>query len=107
MPRPTSPLATLARLPLREATGVTYYHTMPRDKIAITLDRQMLRRLDHLVRGKVFPNRSHAIQQAVAEKLDRLDRSRLARECAQLDPREETALAEEGLAADLGTWPAY
>ena len=86
---------------------MTYYHTMPRDKIAITLDRQMLRRLDHLVRGKIFPNRSHAIQQAVAEKLDRLDRTRLARECAQLDPREEAALAEDGLAADLSTWPAY
>ena len=80
---------------------------MPRDKIAITLERTVLRRLDHLVRGKVFPSRSHAIQQAVAAQLDRLDRTRLARECAKLDARAEAAFAEEGLATDLGAWPAY
>jgi hypothetical protein len=33
----------------------------------------------------------------VAEKLGRLARTRLARECAKLDPQEEKALAEEGL----------
>ena len=34
---------------------------------------------------------------AVREKLARVDRSRLARECAKLDPKFERALAEEGL----------
>jgi hypothetical protein len=43
----------------------------------------------------------------VSEKLDRLDRGRLARECAKLDPDAEKALAEEGLSEELGAWPAY
>ncbi len=86
---------------------MTYCHTVPRDKIAITLERALVRRLDHLVRGKLFASRSQAIQQAISEKLDRLDRTRLARESAKLDPREEATLADQGLATDLDAWPAY
>ena len=76
-------------------------------KIAITLDRQTLQSVDGLVSKKVFPNRSRAIQEAVAEKLARMERSRLASECAKLDPKFEKALAEEGLGRDLETWPEY
>ena len=56
---------------------------------------------------KVFRSRSNAIQVAIQEKIERLDRTRLARECAKLDPREEQALAEEGMAQELAQWPAY
>ncbi len=80
---------------------------MPRDKIAITLERRLLQRLDRLVRTNAFPSRSHAIQQAVVEKLERLDRTRLARECAKLDQSAEARLAEEGLSTDRATWPEY
>lgn len=66
---------------------------MPRSKVAISLDESTLARLDRLVERTVFPNRSQAIQEAVEEKLARLDRSRLARECAKLDPSFEKALA--------------
>ena len=76
-------------------------------KIAITIDQGTLLRLDRLVTQKVFPSRSNAIQVAVQEKIERLDRVRLARECAKLDPREEQALAEEGMAQELAQWPAY
>ena len=31
----------------------------------------------------------------------------VVRECAKLDPREEQALAEEGMAQELAQWPAY
>jgi len=34
-------------------------------------------------------------------------RRRLARECAKADPREEQALAEEGLRRDAAKWPKY
>ncbi|HEY7334225.1 MAG TPA: hypothetical protein VH639_05015 [Bryobacteraceae bacterium] len=34
-------------------------------------------------------------------------RARLAVECAKPDPKEEIALAEQGLAASRETWPAY
>lgn len=80
---------------------------MPRSKIAISLAASTLERLDQLVEKAVFPNRSQAIQEAVEEKLARLDRSRLARECAKLDPLFEKALAEEGLSEDSSEWPEY
>ena len=53
-------------------------------KVAITIDRETLSRLDSLVSRSVFPNRSRAIQTAVAEKLARMEHSRLASECAKL-----------------------
>jgi len=80
---------------------------MPRAKLAISLDESTVRRLDRLVKSRVFPNRSQAIQKAVEEKLSRLDRSRLARECAKLDPAYERALAEEGLSEEFSRWPKY
>jgi metal-responsive CopG/Arc/MetJ family transcriptional regulator len=76
-------------------------------KVAITIDSGTLERVDRLVAKKVYPNRSRAIQSAVAEKLARLERDRLASECAKLDPKFEKALAEEGLGQELDTWPAY
>ena len=80
---------------------------MARTKVAITIEKNTLDRLDRLVREALFPNRSQAIQRAVEEKLRRLEKSRLARECAKLDPAVENALAEEGLAEDLAAWPEY
>ena len=80
---------------------------MARSKVAISLDASTLSRLDHLVKRRVFPSRSQAIEEAVAEKLARLEKSRLAQECAKLDPVFEKALAEEGLSEDLAEWPEY
>ena len=76
-------------------------------KIAVTIDPDLLARLDRLVKERRFPNRSRAVQEALRDKLERLDRSRLARECAKLDPAFEQRLAEEGLSEDLEQWPAY
>lgn len=80
---------------------------MPRSKIAIAIDEKLLRLLDGLIRSRVFPNRSQAIQIALEEKLERMKAGRLARECARLDPEAEKALAEEGLSKELERWPAY
>lgn len=80
---------------------------MARFKVAISLDESTLDRLDRLVKKSVFPNRSQAIEEAVAEKLARIEKSRLAQECAKLDPAFEKALAEEGLSEDLAEWPEY
>lgn len=86
---------------------MTYHHTVPRSKIAITLDAEALARLDRLVERGVYENRSRAIEDAVRDKLTRLDRTRLARECAQLERGDERALAEEGLTRDVSEWPEY
>jgi metal-responsive CopG/Arc/MetJ family transcriptional regulator len=80
---------------------------MPKTKLAVTLDSALVSELDQLVSRRRFANRSQAIEVAVAEKLDRLAKARLARECAKLDPAEERALAEEGLAGSRDTWPEY
>ncbi len=80
---------------------------MAASKIAITIDDTILKRLDILVKSKVFPNRSKAIQEAVSEKLKRIEKNRLAKECAKLDPQFEQALAEEGLSLEMEEWPEY
>ena len=80
---------------------------MPTTKVAITLDEETLKKLDRLVGEEKFPNRSRAIQEAVEEKLSRMDRTRLMRESAKLDPDYEQKLAEEGLTEDFEAWPEY
>ncbi len=76
-------------------------------KIAITLDQDLLASLDQLVKEKRFPNRSRAVQEAIRDKLQRLQRSRLARESAKLDPTYEQAMADEGLTEESEQWPEY
>ncbi len=71
------------------------------------MNKEILEKLDSLVKDHVFPNRSRAIQEAVEEKLSRMQRTRLAEQCARLDPIQERQLAEEGLSAELDKWPAY
>lgn len=73
-------------------------------KIAITLERELLAEVDRLVREGVYPNRSRAIRDAVRERLARLQHRRLAEQLANLDPREEKALAEEGFRAERRAW---
>ena len=80
---------------------------MGKAKIAITLDEKIVNRIDRLVQKKAFSNRSQAIEEALQEKLARLDKSRLARESAKLDPEYERALAEEGIAQDSTEWPEF
>ena len=53
------------------------------------------------------PNRSRAIQIALHEKIERMEGSRLAAECAKLDPKYEQSLADEGLGADVAAWPEF
>lgn len=83
------------------------YHTMPKTKIAVTLDAALVEEIDALVRQQRYPNRSQAIETAVVAQLARLRRTRLAEACAQLDSVEERSLADEGLGADLAGWPEY
>ena len=80
---------------------------MRTSKVAISIETAILEQLDRLVRNKVFPSRSRAIQEAIEEKLFWLKRIRLAEECAKLDPAAEQAMAEEGLAEELNQWPEY
>jgi metal-responsive CopG/Arc/MetJ family transcriptional regulator len=80
---------------------------MRKTKVAVTLNSELLDELDELIAQDRFPNRSQAIEAALAEKLARLAKTRLAREAARLNPDEEKSLAEEGMGAELGAWPEY
>jgi len=85
----------------------SYHLAVATSKIAITLDSEIVQRLDQLVAQRHFPSRSRAIQIAVQAQIARIDRTRLLRELAKVDPDEETALAEESLAYDVEEWPEY
>ena len=80
---------------------------MAASKIAITIDDNLLKQLDLMVKSKIYPNRSKAIQEAVADKLKRFERTRLAQECAKLDPEYEQSIAEEGFSMEIDEWPEY
>lgn len=80
---------------------------MGKTKIAITLDEQYIDQLDRFVNERIFQNRSQAIQKAVEEKLARMKRTRLSKECAKLDQPFEKAMAEEGLTEDVRQCPEY
>ena len=80
---------------------------MATSKIAISIDADLVDRIDKLVAQHRFPSRSRAIQIAVKAQIDRLDRSLLARACAKAEPAYEQALAEEGASYDLEEWPEY
>jgi metal-responsive CopG/Arc/MetJ family transcriptional regulator len=83
------------------------YCRQPARQVVISLEPDILDRLDQLVRQALAPNRSRVIEQAIVEKLERLEHTRLARECANLDPAYERALAEEGFHQVLEGWPKY
>jgi metal-responsive CopG/Arc/MetJ family transcriptional regulator len=80
---------------------------MPKEKVAVTIEKDLLERLDRLVAEGKYPSRSNAVERAVEETLERDEHTRLAMESAKLDPAFEQALADEGLAGDLSEWPTY
>lgn len=80
---------------------------MFKSKIAVTIDAQMVNQVDRLVKEQVYPNRSRMIEEALREKLARMDRGRLARELEKLDPKVEQGFADEALLQDGTPWPEY
>ena len=80
---------------------------MSTTKVAITIEKSLLSRLDRLVKANAFPNRSRAIQEAVSDKLARMDHRRLAQESSKLDKSFEQAMAEEGMNSEIESWPEY
>jgi Arc/MetJ-type ribon-helix-helix transcriptional regulator len=70
-------------------------------KVAVTIDRELLRKVDAWVRAGEFPSRSRAIQAALASmEADRSRRHSLLAELAKLDPEEERRMADEWLVGE-------
>lgn len=80
---------------------------MSRAKIAITLDQKLLITLDALVKNNIFANRSAAINEALSDKLEKIQKSRLEKECLKLNQTDEKASADLGLSEDMKSWPKY
>ena len=74
-------------------------------KIAVTLDQRTVADLDRWVKEGRYPNRSRALQSAVNVLSELEKRTRLVRELAKIDPKEEKQLAEQGLCH--GARPEY
>lgn len=79
---------------------------MATTKIAVTVESGTLREVDRLVKDGRFPNRSRAIQSALADMLSRRKKRRLREELAKLNARQEQELAEESLVGET-RWPEY
>lgn len=75
---------------------------MPTAKVAITVEKELLKTVDRWVIQGRYPNRSQAIQAALRAQMERWKRTRLVEALEQVDPEEEKALADEPLAGD--TW---
>jgi len=74
-------------------------------KVAVTLEKRTVEDLDRWVREGRYPNRSRALQAAVNLLSEREKRTRLDRELAKLDRKEEQRMAEEGLGD--APWPTF
>ena len=80
---------------------------MPKQKVAVTIEKDLIIKLDRLVSEGKYPSRSSAVEDAVTERMIKIEKTRLAEEAAKLDPAYEQALADEGLLGDLSEWPEY
>jgi len=76
-------------------------------KLSVCIDTALLAQVDRLVAQGVFSSRSALIEDALKSKTKRLRRTRLARECANLDRAEEQSLAEESFGRKVPPDLAY
>jgi Arc/MetJ-type ribon-helix-helix transcriptional regulator len=69
------------------------------ERVAVSLDSQVLRNLDKWVAEGKYASRSKALQAALDLLTKQEEKqARLAFELAKLDPAEERSMADEGLA---------
>lgn len=80
---------------------------MPATKIAITMDADIVKQIDRLVREGKYRSRSGAIQDALKDRLRNWRTKRLLEEASKLDPAEERELAEESIHAEGEAWEKY
>ena len=80
---------------------------MPKQKVAVTMEKDLIAKLDRMVSEGKYASRSSAVEEAVIDRMIKVEKSRLAEESAKLDPAYEQALADEGLSGDLAEWPEY
>lgn len=80
--------------------------SMPAKKIAVTVDKDIIKQIDRLVREGKYRSRSKAVQDALRD-IKNWRRKRLLEEVSKLDPKKERGLAEESLHAENEEWEKY
>ena len=80
---------------------------MSKSKVAISIDDELLSKLDALVAQQIYPSRSQAFERAIRDQIEKNEKSRLSRECEKLDIGFEQQLADEGMKEDFAEWPEY
>jgi len=81
---------------------------MGKTRVALSIDESAVKKVDLLVKSGRYHSRSEAIEALLKSASNTNSLNRLATEAAKLNPEEEIALAEEGLAgASEDEWPEY
>lgn len=96
---------SLAILKYEESMNVRFQVSIA--KVAISIDRGQLKKVDLYVKKRIFKNRSQAFQLSISEMLQHIEHNRLAKECEKLDKNFEQDMAELGLDGDLAEWDKY
>jgi len=80
---------------------------MATKKITVSLDIDTVEGIDCLVQQRKHKNRSQAIQNALKEYLQKIEKQRLYEEIDKLDQKAEMKVAEEGFDAVNEIWEDY
>ena len=73
---------------------------MATKSINVTIDEELLTRLDLLVSAGRYPNRSRSIEDAIKSKLKELDEEAIGEQAKLLDKKE----SEEWFEGELESW---
>jgi hypothetical protein len=76
-------------------------------KISITMDEAVLKQLHSMVKSRFIPAEVKPSRKPWRIKLERIRKTRLARECATPDPDYERSFSEEGFSVEIDGWPEY
>lgn len=80
---------------------------MPKDKVAITVEKDILRELDLMVKEKNISSRSKAIEDAISQLIENWRKNRLYEQLRNLDVEAEKAEAEASVDAVNEAWQKY
>ena len=67
---------------------------MNKTKIAITIDHESVKQLDQLIKKHIYLNRSQAIQEAVKEKLKRIEAGGIEKQSGTIVCQEWSTIIE-------------
>jgi metal-responsive CopG/Arc/MetJ family transcriptional regulator len=80
---------------------------MSLSEVTISIESEILKRVDRLVELRVLTSRSQFMQMSIEERLAKIVHDRLAHECAKLDRAEEQSFADIGFTKEAASRIQY